>query len=138
MLLLHITNLGDSFFGDLISVDPESGAPRNYALHERELVPLISRASVDLPATTGGHQKSSATQSVISESPEAATAAPVVQTEVSRIAVEESSGPGGGLTVSNNTGRNGMSMFQGYRFCIELKYMYQMGILSAGYFYLVR
>lgn len=105
----------------MISVDPDSGAPRTSALHEQELVTFSSRESVDTPATTSGHQSSRAIQSVISESPEATTAAPVVQTEVSRTTVQESSGHGGGLIVSNNTGRNGMSLFQGYCFCIELK-----------------
>lgn len=105
------TSYFTSCFSDY-SVVPDCREPRNSALNEEELVKFASRGSAETPARTSGNEKSSATQSIISESPKAAVAAPAVHTEVSRTTVEESSGHTGGLQLSNNTGRNGMSIFQ--------------------------
>ncbi|XP_023526845.1 uncharacterized protein LOC111790226 isoform X2 [Cucurbita pepo subsp. pepo] len=101
------------FYGDLVSVDPGLRDPRSSALHEEELVTFSSRESAVTTARTNGNQNSSATQSIISESEVAAIAAPPVYTEVSRTRIEEPSGHSGGLQLSNNTGRSGMSIFQG-------------------------
>ncbi|KAG6597033.1 E3 ubiquitin-protein ligase BRE1-like 1, partial [Cucurbita argyrosperma subsp. sororia] len=95
------------------SVDPKSREPRSSALHEEELVTFPSEEPVATPATTSGDQNSSAAQSIVSESPEAAIVAPAVHTEVSRTTVEDSSGHSSGLQLSNNTGGKGMPIFQG-------------------------
>ncbi|XP_023538652.1 uncharacterized protein LOC111799531 isoform X1 [Cucurbita pepo subsp. pepo] len=95
------------------SVDPKSREPLSSALHEEELVTFPSGEPVATPATTSGDRNSSAAQSIVSESPEAAIGAPTVHTEVSRTTVEDSSGHSSGLQLSNNTGGKGMSIFQG-------------------------
>ncbi|XP_038902398.1 uncharacterized protein LOC120089033 isoform X2 [Benincasa hispida] len=106
------TSYFTSCFSDS-SVDPDLREPRNSALHEEELVMFSSREPAETPSRTRGNQKSSATQPITSEPREPAVKAPPVHTEVSRTTVEESSGHNGGLQLSNNTGRNGMSIFQG-------------------------
>lgn len=73
----------------------------------------------ETPLRDSADQSSSSTQSIISEPAEAAIKVPPVHTEVSRTAVEESSRLSGGLQLSSNTGRNGMSMFQGYCFILN-------------------
>ncbi|KAL4024342.1 hypothetical protein IC575_012690 [Cucumis melo] len=100
------------FYVDSISVDPDLREPRNSSLHEEELVTFPSREP-ETPLRDSADQSSSSTQSIISEPAEAAIKVPPVHTEVSRTAVEESSRLSGGLQLSSNTGRNGMSMFQG-------------------------